>query len=70
MPQTHCHISVVSPVYRGEKMVAELVRRIVEAMNTLAQAVGTNTADATASTQQGISSANTPNTPPPRTIRL
>ncbi len=64
MPQTHCHISVVSPVYRGEKMVAELVRRIVEAMNTLAQAVGTNTADATANTQQGISSANTPNTPP------
>lgn len=24
------HISIVSPVYRGEKMVAELVRRNVE----------------------------------------
>lgn len=26
------HISVVSPVYRGEKMVAELVRRNVEGL--------------------------------------
>lgn len=26
------HISIVSPVYRGEKMVAELVRRNVESV--------------------------------------
>ena len=32
-----CHISVVSSVYRGEKMVAELVNRIVQSMNTIAQ---------------------------------
>lgn len=30
-----CHLSVVSPVYRGEKMVAELVRRNVEALSTI-----------------------------------
>lgn len=29
------HISVVSPVYRGEKMVAELVRRNVESVNSI-----------------------------------
>lgn len=33
---TPCHISIVSPVYRGEKMVAELVERIVHAMDQLA----------------------------------
>ncbi len=32
---TSCHLSVVSPVYRGEKMVAELVRRNVEALSTI-----------------------------------
>lgn len=30
-----CKISVVSPVYRGEKMVSELVRRNVEAMDSI-----------------------------------
>lgn len=35
--QTHpCHISIVSPVYRGEKMVAELVARIMHSMDGLA----------------------------------
>ena len=29
------HISIVSPVYRGEKMVAELVRRNVESMSAI-----------------------------------
>lgn len=29
------HISIVSPVYRGEKMVAELVRRNVESVTTI-----------------------------------
>jgi dolichol-phosphate mannosyltransferase len=29
------HISIVSPVYRGEKMVSELVRRIVENVETI-----------------------------------
>lgn len=29
------HISIVSPVYRGEKMVAELVRRNVESVSTI-----------------------------------
>ena len=29
------HISIVSPVYRGEKMVAELVRRNVESLSTI-----------------------------------
>lgn len=29
------HISIVSPVYHGEKMVAELVRRNVESVNTI-----------------------------------
>lgn len=28
-------ISVVSPIYRGEKMVSELVRRNVEALQTI-----------------------------------
>ena len=31
----HPHISIVSPVYRGEKMVAELVRRNVESVSTV-----------------------------------
>ena len=31
----HIHISIVSPVYRGEKMVAELVRRNVESVTTI-----------------------------------
>jgi len=31
------HISVVSPVYRGEKMVSELVRRNVEALRTITE---------------------------------
>ena len=30
-------ISVVSPVYRGEKMVGELVRRNVEALRTITE---------------------------------
>ena len=29
------HISIVSPVYKGEKMVAELVRRNVESVSTI-----------------------------------
>lgn len=29
------HISIVSPVYRGEKMVSELVRRIIENVETI-----------------------------------
>ena len=29
------HVSIVSPVYRGEKMVAELVRRNVESVSTI-----------------------------------
>lgn len=35
MNQTNPHISVVSPVYRGEMMVSELVRRNVEALSTI-----------------------------------
>lgn len=35
MQNTTPHISVVSPVYRGEKMVAELVRRIKENVATI-----------------------------------
>jgi len=31
------HISIVSPVYRGEKMVAELVRRNVESVSAIAE---------------------------------
>lgn len=31
------HISIVSPVYRGEKMVAELVRRNVESVSTITE---------------------------------
>ncbi|MBR5378400.1 MAG: glycosyltransferase family 2 protein [Bacteroidales bacterium] len=31
------HISIVSPVYRGEKMIAELVRRNVESVNTITE---------------------------------
>lgn len=34
-PSNKCHLSVVSPVYRGEKMVAELVRRNVEALTSI-----------------------------------
>jgi len=30
-----CHLSVVSPIYRGEKMVSELVRRNVKALTTI-----------------------------------
>lgn len=33
--ETQTHISIVSPVYRGEKMVSELVRRIVENVETI-----------------------------------
>lgn len=32
---TSIHISVVSPIYRGEKMVKELVRRNIEALTTI-----------------------------------
>lgn len=31
------HISIVSPEYKGEKMVAELVRRIVESVSTITE---------------------------------
>lgn len=55
-----CHISVVSPVYRGEKMVAELVARIVRSMDTLA---GTMRSVDIAS-DSALSPANNPNTPP------
>lgn len=34
-PTHPCHISIVSPVYRGEKMVAELVARIMHTMDEL-----------------------------------
>ena len=37
MQNTTPHISVVSPVYRGEKMVAELVRRIKENVATITE---------------------------------
>ena len=33
--ETTPHISIVSPVYRGEKMVADLVRRNVESVSTI-----------------------------------
>lgn len=35
MKHNPTHISIVSPVYRGEKMVSELVRRIVENVETI-----------------------------------
>ena len=34
-PSNKCHLSVVSPVYRGEKMIAELVQRNVEALTSI-----------------------------------
>ena len=34
-PTHPCHISIVSPVYRGEKMVAELVARLMHTMDEL-----------------------------------
>lgn len=33
--KVYCKISVISPVYRGEKMVSELVRRNVEALSSI-----------------------------------
>ncbi len=68
-----CHISVVSLVYRGEKMVAELVNRIVQSMNTIPKtdsvdgAVLTDAATAPAGktrVNSTIITANTLNTPP------
>lgn len=53
-----CHISVVSPVYQGEKMVAELVARIVRSMDIIA-----NTMHQTGIVS-GFAPANNPNTPP------
>ena len=35
MNNSTIHISIVSPVYRGEKMVSELVRRNVENVSTI-----------------------------------
>lgn len=35
--QSYPHISIVSPVYRGEKMVAELVRRNVESVSAITE---------------------------------
>ena len=35
MNEKSVHISIVSPEYKGEKMVAELVRRIVESVSTI-----------------------------------
>lgn len=68
MQQTHCHISVVSPVYRGEKMVAELVNRIVQAMHTIendsaCSAAPTDTAGIAAANDT-TAAANMSNTPP------
>lgn len=37
MKDNNVHISVVSPEYKGEKMVAELVRRIVESVSTITE---------------------------------
>lgn len=34
---TNPHISIISPVYKGEKMVAELVRRNVECLNSISE---------------------------------
>lgn len=53
-----CHISVVSPVYRGEKMVAELVARIVRSMDIIADTMQKN------GIVSGSVPANNPNTPP------
>lgn len=71
---TNCHISVVSPIYRGEKMVAELVNRIVQAMHTIetesaCSAVSTNPADIAAANDT-TAATNMSNTPPPQPIRL
>ncbi len=55
-----CHISVVSPVYRGEKMVAELVARIVRSMDIIADTMQKN------GIVSGSVPANNPNTPPSR----
>lgn len=52
---TPCHISIVSPVYRGEKMVAELVERIVHAMDQLAV---DNTAAVSLNSEATATSAN------------
>lgn len=49
-PTHPCHISIVSPVYRGEKMVAELVARIMHTMDELFSDMAESSA----------------NTPPPR----
>lgn len=80
MQPSPCHISVVSPVYRGEKMVSELVRRIVQAMHTIATdsacsaaptdaataPAGTAAANGTLTTLNSTpSAANTLNPPPP-----
>lgn len=35
--QNNIHISIVSPEYKGEKMVAELVHRIVESVSTITE---------------------------------
>lgn len=43
MAYNPCYISIVSPVYRGEKMVAELVARIMHTMDSLCGAVLANT---------------------------
>ena len=42
MSSNTCHISVISPVYRGAGMVSELVERIRKAMGTIAANVATN----------------------------
>lgn len=60
MACNHCHISVVSPVYRGENMVAELVARIVRSMDTIAGTM--RSADRVS--DSALSFANHPNTPP------
>ena len=43
MSSNPCHISIVSPVYRGAGMVSELVERIRKAMDTIAANTATNT---------------------------
>lgn len=40
-----CHISIVSPVYRGEKMVAELVARIMHTMDELFSDIAASSAN-------------------------
>lgn len=37
MKDNNVHISIVSPEYKGEKMVAELVRRVVETVSTITE---------------------------------